>query len=261
MSESVAAVAARVMPPEAAKTYGELVRAREFREAPSICKPDCSICAGIGYVRFDRPIGDPLYGKLELCPNVDRWSLPSAKLYGIDRAEAKSLTWGQVVDEGQALQAADAVREVMERGYGWVFLWGGYGLAKTLILKIAVAEVLRSGREGAYTRMAEIIDHLRAAFDANDPSEESNRRLDWWTSLPILAVDEFDRVRGTEYAEERRFLLMDRRYEAACREKSITLMASNTEPLGLPGYLGDRVRDGRFRVVHLTGQSFRPGMG
>jgi hypothetical protein len=254
-------VMSRVIPSEASRAYVELMRTRETRPAPTICKADCPICAGRGYVRFDRAIGDPDYGKLELCPNVDRWSLPSAKRYGIDRAEAKGLTWDAVADEGQAFQARAAVREVMERGHGWVFLWGSYGLAKTLILKIAVAEVLRSGREGAYTRMAEVIDHLRAAFDAEDPSDESNRRLDWWTNLPILAVDEFDRVRGTEYAEERRFLLMDRRYEAAAREKSITLMASNTDPRSLAGYLADRVLDGRFKVVHLTGQSFRPGMG
>ena len=38
-------------------------------------------------------------------------------------------------------------------------------------------------------------------------------------------------------------------------------MASNSEPANLPEYLYDRIRDGRFRVVHVSGQSLRPGMG
>jgi DNA replication protein DnaC len=121
-----------------------------------------------------------------------------------------------------------------------------------------VAEFCRATRQPAsYTRMAEIIDHLRGSFDAKNPSEESTARLDMWSELPFLAIDEFDRVRSTEYATERRFVLMDRRYEQACRQRSITLMASNCTPDDLEGYLADRIYDGRFKVVHL--QDSQPG--
>jgi DNA replication protein DnaC len=246
---------------EAAKRHIAEMRDRPPAFQRSICAPGCPLCGGLGYLRESRAIGDPQYGKLELCPNVDRLGLPGAARYGVTHDELASLSWDSVTDQGQALAAAEVVRATLERGYGWVFLWGGYGLAKTLILKVAVTQWLKAGGEAAYTRMASVIDNLRAAFDADDPSEESERRLAWWTSVPVLAVDEFDRVRSTEYADERRFLLMDRRYEAAGREKTVTLMASNTDPRQLPGYLADRVLDGRFKVVQLTGQSFRPGMG
>ncbi len=156
-------------------------------------------------------------------------------------------------------QAARAVIDTLSRGSGWVYLWGPPGLGKTLVLKIAVAEMLRRHKAAAYTRMAELIDHLRSAFDARDPSEEAQRRLDWWAGLPLLAIDEFDRVRNTEYSNERRFLLLDRRYEQALNGKSITIMAANADPATLEPYLYDRIRDGRFTVVKLEGDSARPG--
>ena len=77
--------------------------------------------------------------------------------------------------------------------------------------------------------MAEILDHLREAFQSNSKVSESSR-LAWWAQLPVLAIDEFDRVRDTGYGQERRFVLMDRRYEGALRQENVTIMASNSDP-------------------------------
>ena len=118
---------------------------------------------------------------------------------------------------------------------------------------------MRLGLGSAYVRMAEILDHLREAF-ADGVRETDVERLRWWSELDFLAIDEFDKVRATGYGDERRFVLMDKRYEQAVREKSITIIASNDRPEDLPGYLFDRVRDGRFHVVKLSGPSMRPGM-
>ena len=37
-------------------------------------------------------------------------------------------------------------------------------------------------------------------------------------------------------------------------------MAANEDPALLDDYLYDRIRDGRFSIVHLTGNSLRPAM-
>ena len=105
--------------------------------------------------------------------------------------------------------------------------------------------------------MPEILDDLRRAFDAKDPGAESEKRLEFWASVPVLAIDEFDRVRLTEWGEEKQFVLMDRRYEDAGRGQTITLMTSNTNPDLLDGYLFDRIRDRRFEIIRLTGDSAR----
>ncbi len=225
----------------------------------SVCKTDCPICGGIGYVRYDRPIDHPRFGKLEPCPNMDPIRLYGSRV-GLNTTELK-FTWNALIDYNGIGHAIKEIKNAINDGYGWVFLWGEYGLGKSTLLKTTIAECLRSGHQSSYVRMVDIIDDLRNAFSTDNPSEASANRLEFWTEVPVLAIDEFDRIRLTEYAEERRFALMDHRYENAIREKSITIMASNSDPRYLDGYLADRIFDGRFKVIHLTGNSFRPNMG
>lgn len=228
------------------------------RVAQCLCDPYCPICGGVGRVMTDAKLGEPGFGKLLTCPNVSPLKIYPISRFGME-ADETLLSWGDILPEWNETtnQGTRAVQETLRRGYGWVCLWGDVGLAKSMILKVAVAETLRAHRLGGYTRMVEILDHLKEAFDKEQPSESSQARLDWWASLPVLAIDEFSRVKETPWAAERRFLLMDRRYEDAIREKTITLIASNDNPAKLDGYLFDRIMDNRFEVVHLTGESYR----
>ncbi len=212
-----------------------------------MCTAACQVCHGLGWVRDG-------YGKLMLCPNVDRLRVFPER-YGMTRQEAEAARW----PKGAKIQPViKLVKDVIQRGYGWVYVFGPFGIGKTFLLRAAVAGLLLSGKDAAYTRMAEIVDHLRDGFDAERGEQGETERLRWWAELPVLAIDEFDRVRKTEYADERRFVLMDRRYEAAIRQRSVTLIASNSGPAELPGYLRDRIEDGRFVVVELNGTSQRP---
>ena len=224
-----------------------------------LCSPTCEICGGGGWVRFDLPREHPQFGKLQPCPNMDiDVDLPGkARLYGLSKHE-RALDWTAVLplEGSNAVEAVDIVRRVIERGYGWVYLWGDYGVAKSLILQIATAVSLRSGKDASYIRMAEILDHLRDGFDEGDYSS----RMEWWLSVPILCIDEFERVNETGWAENRRFVLMDNRYVNAGRRESVTIMAGNKNPSTFDGYLWDRIQDGRFHVVKVTGESARPGM-
>ena len=222
------------------------------------CREDCPYCGGYGWVRRDLDIFDPDFGQIFPCPNADLFKLYGKRI-GLEESE-KSLDWSKIIPNENVSEAVRAVKETINRGYGWVFLWGGVGLAKTLILKIAVSESIRLLKQSSYARMAEIIDDLRGSFDADRPSIEGDSRMKWWTGTNVLCIDEFDRLRNTEYAEERRFVLMDRRYESALDGRTVTLMAANTNPATYDSYLFDRIRDGRFRIVELTGQSARPMM-
>lgn len=246
----------RTYTPEQLAAAKEKQRER-MAEDLGMCQTDCEVCGGMGYYREYKEQG--AYVLIIQCPNVDPWSLPSASRYGINKEEFETLQWENVIRQNDIGPAVDAISEVLRRGYGWVFVWGSWGIGKTLLLKTATAKAMRLGQSSAYVRMAEILDHLREAF-ADGVKETDAERLRWWAGLDFLAIDEFDKVRGTSYGEERRFVLMDKRYEQAIREESITIIASNEEPERLPGYLFDRVRDGRFHMVKLSGSSLRPGM-
>lgn len=255
------------------KTIGEILQRVKITQedtgnAPQavtsagLCAPGCEICGGVGYFRRDVDYGHPDFGRLTMCPNVDRWKLPSAARIGITRNEAETLAWSRIKKPAGVTgleRAVSAVQATLARGYGWVYLYGSYGIGKTLILQVATAEALRSGMEASYTRLDQILRNLRDTFDPRTGESESGR-LEWWSSIEFLAIDEFDKIKATEYANERRFSLMDTRYLAACRERTVTVVASNEPPAALPGWLADRVLDGRFYAVEIKGPSQRPGM-
>ena len=237
-----------------------------------LCAEDCEICHGIGYVRYDLPVGHPKFGRIEPCPNRDMMSfeifascglLPAGiydeplevqqRMYVAER----KLAWDALLETDSALEAREAIEAVIERGHGWLYLWGSTGIAKTLALHIAVKTMLEKKTSATYVSMARIIDDLRSAFDKENASEVSEIKLSRWISTPLLAIDEFDRVRGTEFAEERKFVLMDERYQRALRGQSITIMASNENPELLDAYLSSRIHDARFKVLHLEGADMR----
>jgi DNA replication protein DnaC len=223
-----------------------------------VCREDCPICGGAGWIRYDVEVSHKDFGKLFPCPNLDAAFL-YGKYSGLEN-EDYSLDWSRIVDYGNARVMVDKVTQVIQRGYGWVYIWGDYGQAKTLVLRIATALMIKSMKPAAYVRMAELIESLRAAFDKDNPFEQAQKRLDFYANVPLLCIDEFEKIRDTEFAKEQRFVLMDRRYESAVRMKSITLMTANKNPKELDGYLADRIFDGRFTVIQLNGKSARPFM-
>ena len=220
----------------------------------------CSTCGDLGYVRASLPANHPLFGRLFPCPDCKQRVSGQPDEYGLLPAD-RSLSWADILEIDPSIFAAkQTVQAVLSAGYGWVYLWGGYGVAKTAILKIAVAEFLRkAGEPAAYLRMADLMDEIRSAYDAKSPQVEALKRVRWFSTLPVLAIDEFEKVKETGFVEERRFQILDNRYEAATRQEfGVTLLAANVPPGDLPPAIASRVNDGRFRVVHITAQDMRP---
>lgn len=224
-------------------------------------KPACSLCNGIQFIRMgDFPVGDPRFGKTQSCPKCNPRHIQHADRFGM-LATDYDLEWNCLLDlpDSNARAISHQVREVVERGYGGVYLWGGYGMAKTAILKIATAEWLRAGEYGAYLLFSDLLDEIRAGFD-KDTGASAYERLREWGGYPFLAIDEMDKARATEFMQETQFRLLDRRYERVTRsQETITLIASNEAPKGLPPALRSRLSDPRFMtVLELTGRDVRP---
>lgn len=224
---------------------------------PTACKPDCEICGGFGYIK-DPSLnpGDPGFGRFFPCANSNFYYLAEKKYdTGITYDEYNSLTWDGFADNGDVRKALMMVQSTLTRGAGWVTLHGTYGLGKTRILKTAVASFLNQRKYGAIVRMSTILQDLRDSFD--DKHQGISDRMQRWIDLPLLCIDEFDRVALTEWGNEQRFVLMDNRYDQACRGESVTMIAMNANPKTLDGYLFDRMGDKRFTVIGINGESFR----
>jgi DNA replication protein DnaC len=220
------------------------------------------------------PVGHPKFGKLERCSRaqilVVKQSLQAGEIdprVGLTPDELRNLSW-DLVKKGvnQADQACDVTRRAYMSGYGTVFMYGGYGQGKSLVLKIAVATALNEGKRAAYANLAGVLDDIRIAYDERENKmTELVRRMEWWASLDILAIDELDKVGQTEWARERIFQLLDARYQRAVRQEALTIIAANYHSTDeLSGYLKSRIEDNRFvangYVLHLKGTDGRKSM-
>lgn len=238
------------------------------------CFPNCPECNGVGYTRFDVPVGHPKFGKLERCSKarmlVTEQSLQAGEIdprVGLTPDELRNLSW-DLVKKGvnQADRACEVTRWAYMSGHGMVFMYGGYGQGKSLVLKIAVATALNDGKRAAYANLAGVLDDIRIAYDERENKmTELVRRMEWWTSLDVLAIDELDKVGQTEWARERIFQLLDARYQRAVRQEALTVIAANYQSTDeLSGYLKSRIEDNRFvangYVIQLKGTDGRKSM-
>lgn len=238
-----------------------------------LCAPDCPTCGGSGYVRQNpnaQP-GDVDFGKVIMCPTARRLAFMDAlargeldERIGLKPSEIQELTWDTIragISDGPKARAA--VQRAYQVGYGLVFLYGKSGQAKTLSLKIAVASALADGKTAAYANMLAVLDDIRLAFDERENKQaELARRMEWWISRDVLAIDELDKTNSTDWARERMFQLIDARYQRAVRQEALTLIAANYDSTDeLSDYLRSRIEDNRFAargwIVHLNGPDGR----
>ncbi len=233
-------------------------------KCPAVRAKGCNLCNDVGFIRGNFPVGHPQFGKVKPCPQCNQRARTFPDRWGM-LPNDYDLEWGDLLNfpGSNALQALATVREVIESGCGGVYLWGAYGVAKTAILKITSAEWIRTGKHGAYVMFSDLLDELRGAYDQANPQAAAMEQLREWQGSSMLAIDELDKARSTEFVNETRFRIFDRRYERATREGTgVTLIASNAPPSSLPRALQSRFSDARFmQVVELTGRDVRPIMG
>jgi hypothetical protein len=177
-----------------------------------------------------------------------------------DTAGVETLSVDQLVRRQDTVAMLELARRFVEEPWGFMVLHGRYGNAKTLILQAVVNEFgERRGDVGTYVRMRDLLEYVRAGY-ASNAGDDARTRYERLKSLPILAIDEFDAARMTDFAYEFRTAFLDDRYRLAVTRRAHTLFAMNGDPAELPGDLYDRLRDGRFVVFHNADVSMRPAM-
>jgi len=242
---------------------------------PNTNPSNCPVCKGAGVIAKPVEFGDPEWGKrgnIEPCPHpchVPERAAKLAHISGLNEADLDIRLSDISLSRGNA-GMINAAREFIAGGTAaqWLYIWGGYGNAKSVCLMAVVNEINASGRGPAiYVKMTDLVEHMRAAARASkdlangvEAGMAYIHRFNTYKQTPVLALDELTRVRDTALAEDFVFNFLDERYRGALRRQTSTIFASNTNPAALDGALFDRMRDSRFQIVENTAPSSRPTM-
>jgi len=238
-----------------------------FTNMDTPCELNCPICGGTGFYRLDVPITHPHFGKVFICPTAAKRNIQRLQnnnmldnRIGISAVELRELTWSSIIEGSPAHKIYSNLLEIYQRGFGFATLLGGYGLGKTLLLKIITVAAITDGKSSAYANVSDVLDDIRLAYDDHNATSSLMERMEWWCNLDVLCLDELDKVNATPWVQERLFRLLDIRYTLALREQALTFMAANYESTAqFPGYLRNRMEHVHFSpsVFILEGMDMR----
>lgn len=167
-------------------------------------------------------------------------------------------------------EAIVAVNQATAAQRGIVTLSGPVGTGKTSLLICAVNEAREVGVEAVYMTVVDLLDWLRKSFDrqesqrarrangevlGDDEAATFDEKWKLLTTAPVLALDELDEFRQSDWAMERFHRLIDERWRSM--EERLTLLATNASVRALSPRVASRLQDGRAQVVTIAGGDMR----
>lgn len=151
-----------------------------------------------------------------------------------------------------------ALRTLRNEGSGMLYLQGPYGIGKTVLARAATVEAVDMFRSALYRRHSELANYLRSSYDRDFGQSELVHRIERFSNVRWLVIDEIGRVNETDFVRESIGEIVDARYRNALRGSAMTVLISNSAPEDVfDAYLVDRIRDKKNNVLVLDGKSFR----
>lgn len=185
--------------------------------------PDCPYCAGLGYLRRDVPLGQPDFGKLEICScrQADVTRAVRERLFSLSHLdELQHLTFEAFQPRGRIglgewqsnlLEIAyNTARQYAASLRGWLLLQGGFGCGKTHLAAAIANFAVSMGVPTLFLTVPDLLDLLRFSFAAEDTTFE--QRFDEIRNAPLLVLDDFGTQNATAWAQEKLFQIVNYRY-------------------------------------------------
>jgi DNA replication protein DnaC len=226
----------------------------------AIGDPNCPHCHGAGYLRYDVPMGDPHFGRLEpcVCRSTDIAEGARQRLFELSRLDRLSHLTFENFDvrgnrnakfmtpqDAHSLQTAKEKAENFVRTpQGWLLLEGGYGCGKTHLAAAIANYAVSMGTPTLFITVPDLLDSLRFAF--SDPETTFEARFDEIRNATLLVLDDFGTQNATAWAQEKLFQIMNYRYI----NKLPTVITTNLMLDEIESRIRSRLQDEEF-VNHV----------
>ena len=210
---------------------------------------DCRTCKGVNECQYPghrgyRPVTTDRGTALEQCQHLITWKTRKRQ----DNLQAESglpaqylnLTFRDFKPNENNYHALTAATELKS-----LYLWGGSGTGKTLLLSLIGNAHIKLGHRVKYTTSTELLLQLRYNSDACED------RLHHYQEVPILLIDDLGTERVNDYGEEQLYMVLDGRL----RHSRTTVLSSHLSLEELMRRyntrLGSRIKQTIEREEHL----------
>ena len=241
---------------ETAKLHGS--------STPASAEPQkCGKCGGIGWLHREVDVGDPHFGEPLPCPNCNPqnpargWEAHFEMTVG---QQALRLDAIEVTNRPATKRMVEACGLFVRSPRQTLTIHGACGTGKSMALMAVVNELRLANVEAVYTTVEGALAYVRSAFNVEAASSggDAPARLKKLCQVPVLALDEFDKLHDTPWSREQMHTLMGRRHDLGIEGIVGTLVAMNADPGSLSEWMASRLMDGRNRIVHCSDSDIRP---
>lgn len=213
-------------------------------------------CGGAGFLRFEVPYGNPLFGKVVPCEckKDEAMQTSESKLEEYKKQlgrTGQSYTLRNWIGSDQ--EALAAAQEAVDQPFGIHVFVGPYGTGKSGLLSAIVNSALERRLNASYMVVDRMLSKLQAAHTAGlDGFEKAFAEL---CNVRVLALDEFSAYKHTETKEQVLRSLIEERYRHW--DRLLTVIGTNELPE--EGAILSRFNDQRTsKIVLVGGKDLRP---
>ncbi len=130
---------------------------------------------------------------------------------------------------------------------GWLVFSGPSGCGKTHLAAAVANTRIDLGEPALFMVVPDLLDHLRASYDATDEEMGFGQLFEQIRTAPLLLLDDIDAAAGTPWAREKLFQVVNHRYNAELP----TVFTCTARPQQLDERLATRLCDERLSRVFV----------
>lgn len=235
--------------------------------------PNCPICGGLGYIRYDVEEGHPYFGQVFDCEcrraEVDHERTEYLRrLGGLVNLGDKTFETFNPEGLGNTLPAVHRsnLRRAYERAVayadnpdGWLMIVGGYGSGKTHLAAAIANTQVAAGHKVLFVTAPDLLDHLRSGFGSPDDEDGGggySARFEEVRDIPLLVLDDLGIESPTPWATEKLYQVLNHRYNA----RLPTVITTNHSLEELELRIRSRLSDPDVaQVLAITAPDYRRG--